>query len=115
MMSPPPERPGICLAPPCCFECSAVRSAEQIGTADNYNAHTRLQRGSDLDSRGRDAVQYQLNAGRVNLSILHLLTICDFENVWKRRVRRESRVALWTGLVWARQGEMACLKTAKSL
>src|ERR1700761_3608950 len=31
--------------------------------------------------------------------ILHLLTICDFENVWKRRVRRESRVALWTVLV----------------
>ena len=47
--------------------------------------------------------------------ILHLLTICDFENVWKRRVRRESRVALWTVLVWARQAEMACLKTAKSL
>jgi hypothetical protein len=33
------------------------------------------------------------------LCILYLLTICDFENVWKRRVRRESRVALWTVLV----------------
>src|ERR1700761_2548938 len=35
----------------------------------------------------------------VAVVILHLLTICDFENVWKRRVRRESRVALWTVLV----------------